>query len=64
MTSLLVAKCEVPKTLTLLLFIQGVTFLILFTNFYIKSYIVKNNKNSNQKQTVESTTENAKLAAK
>lgn len=42
MTTLLIAKCEVPKTLTLLLFIQGVTFLILFTNFYIRSYVVKN----------------------
>lgn len=42
MSTLLIAKCEVPKTLTLLLFIQGVTFLILFTNFYIRSYVVKN----------------------
>lgn len=42
MTSLLVAKCQLPKSLTMMLFFQGVTFLILFANFYIQSYIVKN----------------------
>lgn len=41
MTGLLLAKCQLPKTLTMMLFFQGVTFLVLFANFYIQSYIVK-----------------------
>ncbi|XKL62135.1 hypothetical protein PGB90_001968 [Kerria lacca] len=49
MTSLLIAKCDVPKTLTLLLFIQGVTFLVLFTNFYIRSYVNKKDKSNEVK---------------
>ena len=44
MTSLLIAKCALPKLLSVLLFIQGVTFLVLFTNFYINSYILKKDK--------------------
>ena len=48
MTSLLIAKCDLPKLLSVLLFIQGVTFLILFTNFYIQSYIINKEAVSNK----------------
>lgn len=42
MATLLIAKCQLPKSFSLYIISQGVIFFILFANFYIKTYISNN----------------------
>lgn len=44
MVWLLMAKCDMPHVFTYFLIFQGGTFLVLFANFYIQSYILKPKK--------------------
>lgn len=47
MMSLIVGRCDLPISFSYFVMIEGIIFLALFTNFYVKVYIQQENSKSN-----------------